>query len=95
MNTKDLYIKKLEEYSNYLVWIMKAYGSLSNAYDADREKLSQLEDDVKQLKSDIEKEPDLSAEQILLKHFPLLPKSSNKDGMDRILNAMQEYRNLK
>jgi len=31
------------------------------------------------------------AKEILLNKFPLLPESSNKEGMDRIIEAMQEY----
>ena len=32
-----------------------------------------------------------SKEEILLGKFPLLPKSSNKEGMERIIAAMEEY----
>jgi len=43
-------------------------------------------------KEHYKEEPEqVSAEKILMKHFPLLPKSSNRDGIDRIINAMREF----
>lgn len=44
---------------------------------------------MKELKSERQQ-----AEELLLSKFPLLPEKSNKEGMDRIIDAMIEFKSL-